>query len=138
MYLIISIIKNWYLIINIIIIIPCRLSPQFLRHMIYHCHKVIVVITWKANIVFIITYMYYIKSCCLCKIRALCMSWITCDHVYMYVYVVKESKKQIKRQTMCSPGYYHFAHDIPELGHMQLHIAGTIDPKSAQKVKQGA
>ena len=39
---------------------------------------------------------------------------------------------------MCSLGYYHFAHGIPELGHMQLHIAGTNNPKSAQKVKQRA
>ena len=42
----------------------------------------------------------------------------------MYIYVITK--------TMCPPGSCTWAHDV------QLHIAGTNEPKSAQQAKQGA
>ena len=36
------------------------------------------------HIVFMITYI--LCSSCFCEIWALCVSWITCDHLYIYIY----------------------------------------------------
>ena len=44
-------------------------------------------------------------------------------------------------KTMCPPGYYHngfMAHSCTWAHDVQLHIAGTNEPKSAQQAKQGA
>ena len=44
-------------------------------------------------------------------------------------------------KTVYPPGYHHngfVATHALVLGHMQLHIAGTNEPKSAQQAKQGA
>ena len=45
------------------------------------CHKAIVVITGRA-IVFMIAYI--LCSSCFCEISALCVSWITYDHLSIY------------------------------------------------------
>ena len=62
----------------------CKLNMQCVT--VYHvpkcmsCHKAIVVITGREHIVFKIAYMLCLS--CFCEIWALCVSWITYDHLY--------------------------------------------------------
>ena len=57
------------------------------------------------------------------------------DYIYNHVNVY------VIMKTMCPPGYYHngfMAHSCTWAHDVQLHIAGTNEPKSAQQAKQGA
>ena len=80
--------------------VPSRLSPQWLcgssctwahNVRIHHvpkcmsCHKAIVVITGRAHCFH--DYIYILRPSCFCEIWALCVSWITYDHFYIYKYI---------------------------------------------------
>ena len=49
------------------------------------CHKAIVVITGRAHCFH--DYKYILCPSCFCEIWALCVLWITSDHLYKYIYI---------------------------------------------------